>query len=70
LAGQAVDPDEAEDGADGDGDQADQDAGTAHALEEIERGEAPDYFAEFAIAQEAIFGEIDEARTKDRAKAA
>ncbi len=36
----------------------------AHALEEVERGKAPDDFAEFAIAQEAILGEVNEAQDK------
>jgi hypothetical protein len=33
-------------------------------LEELERGKAPDDFAEFAIAQEAILGEVNEAQDK------
>ena len=61
LAGEAVDPDKAENGADGDGKQTDENAGTAHAFEEIEGGQAPDDFAELAIAQQAILSEINEA---------
>jgi len=62
LAGEAVDPDKTENGAYGDGEETNENAGAAHAFEEIERGKAPDDFAEFAIAQEAILGEIDEAK--------
>ena len=46
VAGEAVDPDEAERGADGDGDESDQDAALAHAIEKIERRETPDDIAD------------------------
>jgi hypothetical protein len=59
LAGQAVDPDETEDGAHSDRDEADEDAGLAHALEEVEGRETPDDIAEVTIAQETILQEKD-----------
>jgi hypothetical protein len=61
LAGEAVDPDKTENGADGDREEADQNAGAAHAFEEIKGGKAPDDFAELAIAEQAILGEVNEA---------
>jgi hypothetical protein len=62
LAGEAVDPDKTENGADGYGEEANENAGAAHAFEEVECGKAPDDFAEFAVAQEAILSEINEAK--------
>src|SRR5258708_5441153 len=35
IAGEAIDPDEAEGGADGDGNEADEDAALAHAIEQV-----------------------------------
>src|ERR1700738_2309510 len=60
LAGEAVDPDETENGADGDGEEANEHAGTAHALEKVERRETPDDFAKFVIAEETVLGEVNE----------
>src|SRR5260370_42612407 len=53
LAGEAVDPDKTQNGADGDRNEANEHAGAAHALEEVDRGKAPDDGAEFAMAEEA-----------------
>jgi hypothetical protein len=61
LTGETVDPDKTENGADGDGEEANENARTAHALEKVERRETPDDFAKFVIAQEAILGKINNA---------
>ena len=64
MTGEAVDPDESKHGADRDRDDADEDAGAAHTLEEFERRKAPDEFGEIAIAEETVFDEEDEAEDK------
>ena len=61
VAGEAVDPDEAEGSADSDGNEADEDAALAHAIEKIERWEAPDDIADAMFVEEALFAEVDEA---------
>src|SRR5882724_2913704 len=68
LTGQAVHPDEAEDRAYGDRNQADQDAGTAHALEEFEGRQPPDDFAELAASQQAILDQKDQAEHERECK--
>src|SRR5271168_2008661 len=64
LADQAIDRDESQGGPNGDGDEPDDDAGMAHAVEQIQRGEPPNHVAKFAAAQEALFAEENEAQDK------
>jgi len=68
VAGEAVHPDKAQRGADGDGDEADEDAALAHAIEKIERREAPDDVADAVLVQEALFTEVNEAEHTRKAE--
>src|SRR5882724_11871823 len=61
IAREPVNPDEAHRGADGDGDESDQDTALAHAIEKVEGWQAPDHVADAVFVQEALFSEIDEA---------
>ena len=62
--GETVDPDETQNSADGDGDQADEDARLAHALKEVQGGKTPNDVAKMTIAQEAILQQKDGAENK------
>ena len=61
LPGEAVDPDEAQRGANRDGNNADQDAGLAHALEQFQRRQAPNDITHFVLAQQAFFAQKNQA---------
>src|SRR5215468_5749184 len=61
LTGQAIHPNEAEHGADGDRNEADENARLTHALEKLQRGQPPDYVANFAVPQQAILHQKDQA---------
>src|SRR5216683_2406840 len=68
IAREPVNPDEAHRGADGDGDESDQDTALAHAIEKVEGWEAPDHVADAMFVQEALFSEVDEAKHTRKAK--
>src|SRR6266851_2075330 len=68
IAGEAIDPDEAEGGADGDRNEANENAALAHAIEKIERGEAPDNVADAVFLQKALLGEVDDAEDARQAE--
>ena len=60
IAGEAINPDKAECGANGDRDETHQDAALAHAIEKIEGWEPPDDIAHTVLVQQALFAEVDE----------
>jgi hypothetical protein len=64
LTGEAVNPDKTENCSDRDGEEPNENTGTAHALEDVKRGKTPDDIAEFAVAQKAVLGEVNEAENK------
>src|SRR5260370_4728029 len=68
IAREPVNPDEAHGGANGDGDESDQDTALAHAIEKVEGWEAPDYVADTMFVQQALFSEVDEAKHTRKAE--
>jgi hypothetical protein len=60
-AGEAIHPEEAEDGADSDGNETHEDTALAHAVEKIKRGKAPEQASDFVFLEQALLGEIDDA---------
>src|SRR5579863_9173334 len=66
--GETIDPDETESGSDTDGNQADQHAALAHAIEKIERGEAPNDVADAMFVEQTLLGEVDDAQDAGEAK--
>lgn len=68
IAGEPVNPDEAHRGADGDGDESDQDTALAHAIEKVEGWEAPDHVADTMFVQQALLSEVDQAKHTRKAE--
>lgn len=68
IAREPVNPHEAHRGADGDGDEPDQDAALAHAIKQIERWQTPDNIADAMFVEEALFCEVDEAKDTRKAE--
>src|SRR5438045_8206066 len=68
VAGEAVNPDEAEDCADGDRDEADENAALAHAIEQVEGRKAPHDVANAMLVEEALLGEVDHAEDARKAE--
>src|ERR1700722_2061950 len=64
LAVQAIDGNKTECGACGNGYEADQNTGAAHAFQKIQRRQAPDDLGEVSVTQKTGFGEINEAQDK------
>src|ERR1700675_1507263 len=67
-AGEAIDPDKTESGADADRDQADEHAALAHAIEKIERGKTPDDIADLMFVEQTLLGEVDDAQNAGEAE--
>ena len=68
VAGEAVDPDVAEGRADGDGDNANQNAALTHTIEQIERRQSPYHSAYAMLVKEALFAQVDEAEHAGQAE--
>ena len=61
IPGEAVDPHEAENGTDSDGDESHEDAALTHAIEKIKRRQTPDDIANAVLMKQALFAEVHEA---------
>jgi len=68
VAREAVNPDEAHRRADGDGDEPDQHAALAHAIEKIKRWQTPDNIADAMFVEKALFAEVDHAEYAGKAE--
>src|SRR5713226_198567 len=68
LAAETVDPDKAKCSADGDGNEANEDAAAAHAIEKLERRQAPDDVAKMMVAEKSLLGEEYEAQNESKSK--
>src|SRR5215831_18797867 len=67
-AAQPVDPNKPQRRANGNGDQPDQHAALAHAIEQVERRQTPHDAADFVLLQQALLGEIDDAQHARKAE--
>src|SRR5438552_1469987 len=61
IPGKAVDPHEAENGTNSDGDESHEDAALTHAIEKIKRRKTPDDIANAVFVEQALFAEVNEA---------
>ena len=68
VAGEAVNPDEAEDGADGNRNESDENAALTHAIEKVEGWKAPDNVANAMLVEETLLGKIDDAENARKAE--
>jgi hypothetical protein len=68
VACESIDPDEAQHGADGDGDETDKDAALAHAIKKIERWKTPNNIADAMLMQEALLAKVDDAEHAGQAE--
>jgi hypothetical protein len=68
VAGEPIDPDKTQHGADGDGNETDKDAALAHAIEKIERWKTPNNVADPMLVQEALLAEVDDTKHAGQAE--